>query len=88
MQSSQRDQSQQFLGLGWERTRLIRLVVQREEPLDAQVATPQDLFVQRSAEFLKLFQIRRHVSLKKEIVTLGFERSMTRDFGRNALSAG
>src|SRR5579862_6086412 len=58
-----RDQPQQLLGLRPERPRFIGLVVQRKEPLDPQMPTPQNLLIQIRPAPLKLLKTVWHVTL-------------------------
>src|ERR1700756_2307156 len=61
------DQSEQLLGLGAERAGLVGLVVQREEAFHAQVAAAENLLVQVSTKFLKIFQAIGHRSSRKSL---------------------
>src|SRR6266581_2227217 len=56
------DQSKQFFCLGAERARLVGLMVESKEALDAEVAASEDFLVQIGAKFLKVFQAIGHDS--------------------------
>jgi hypothetical protein len=54
------DQAEEFLGLGVEGTGLVRLVIEGEEALDAEVAAIEDFFVQVGAKFLEVIETIGH----------------------------
>src|SRR6266699_509051 len=61
-QNRRGDQSKQFFCLGAERARLVGLMVESKEALDAEVAASEDFLIQIGAKFLKVFQAIGHDS--------------------------
>jgi hypothetical protein len=88
------DQTEQLLGLAAERTGLVGLMVECEEPLDAEMAAAEDLFVEVGAKFLEVVEAVGHGSSG---VQTGWERGIlphlwsgggTQRIGRMGTSTG
>jgi hypothetical protein len=54
------DQAEEFLGLGVQGTRLVSLVIEGKEALDAEVAAIEDFFVEVGAKFLEVVKTIGH----------------------------
>src|SRR5260370_9324469 len=68
-QNGRGDQSKQFFCLGAERARLVGLMVESKEALNAEVAATEDFLVQVGTKSLKVFQPTCHDSPGVQIPT-------------------